>query len=392
MKKIILPILALFALNCKSQNLPISYAEFTPGKTGVKSFENLTSPMNGLNQSKHLSTFDSIFLQNVVNLAKNDVELNSGGDIKYYHDFLNSRDKKFKQLWHERTFNLKKKLFSTFDSTEREKLKDTLRILDKLEENYESATIVDRKYFYWYRYHYRTQNYFQPFPVLDRYSCQAFFSNAIDTERFLANAGIVSTVGFSNKAFGSELYHDYIGAFRLGMSVLVSDTKVDKDSISSSEKDSTISAEGAIQRLIAGGGNMLITARLPLLNCHSLSNHINFKAMYTNALALDVQNPAVKDKLPSSIIRTGLECSMFYSGLEGKFVLFANAQSGIIKGNSAFYSNIGSSENKAIWFNQINVGIEVAKFMNISYQINGGNSIFKNKFQNGFSVQLVKGI
>lgn len=112
----------------------------------------------------------------------------------------------------------------------------------------------------------RNQQYFNPIPVHDETDAKLFYTDEYNkkTLEFLQNSNINFNFD-GNASLYSDIISTYMGPVNLSIGNLISNNaNVDTTSQSDSTTQSAPNKEDAIQKLVGGGGNLLLKASYPL--------------------------------------------------------------------------------------------------------------------------------
>jgi len=206
--------------------------------------------------------------------------------------------------------------------------------------------------------------------VKNEYDAQVYYNQTINEKsaKFLSNS-ILNIGGNGEKiSLYNELYSDFYGPFRVGLGALVSNKSSNSDSIES-QKD-------AVQRLLGGGGNGIVSLSYPLFGFMSQNQRLNIKSSLSPKIAFDVPKLGTESSKFGVNYDIGIEAKVFYSGLLDVLTLYSNFRFAVIDGNATFYANLGKGES-SFMFNQFSLGIA----LNSTFRI-GWNYYYGSKYVN----------
>jgi len=307
--------------------------------------------------------------------------------VKSYRSTLILRDHIFQDEMQLELYRQKVAINNTVrDTVLFQKHRETMIHLSKMRDDYATRTSNDWKYFYKYRHYFRNNKAMVFMPVLDNFGSQIYFSNAIDTQKFLSNSGITMNGKLSNTGVYSEIYHDYLGPFRLGISAAFSSENNSSDSI---ESDSLNTQNGMLTRLLTSGGNAVVNATIPLFKAQSRLGFYSFRSHLNNKVGFDVQANDEMVKNPNFMYEGSIDGILNLIGIEKKISVFMYGKAALIYGNQTFNSLIGFEKKQLVSINQLSLGIELANFIRINYSVYGGTKLIKENFNTGLNITYI---
>lgn len=231
-----------------------------------------------------------------------------------------------------------------------------------------------------YNYRSRTARAFNLFHVWYAADAQVHYNHSVadETSKFLNNTLISYNPQGNTVSIFNEIYADYFGPFRLGFGALLADgEEQDENTSPNSPPDAAPSQKDAVQRLLGGGGNAIVNVSYPFFDLRSRSGHFNWKMAFVPKSAVDLPAIGTESGDYSFHLNTGIEGSIFYTGLLKQLTLFSNFRFAKVDGNKNFYRYLGKENRDAFWFNQISGGLAISSTFRLSY-----NYYYGSKFSN----------
>lgn len=301
-----------------------------------------------------------------------------------YRSFLKYKDKKFNSIIRKTLIEEKRELSLSFnDTAENQKHQKNINQINELDHIYSKQSKNEWSDFYVLRYAFLNKKTARFFPVKDNFSAQLYFKSGIDSQKFLSNSGI----NLNNAAVYSEIYHDYIGPFRIGLSAAVSSNSND-----SSVSDSVNTKNDVFSRLLTSGGNLVINATLPIFLAKSHLGFYSFHSHFNNKTGMDLQaQNSIKGK-PNIINESSLDGLITLIGVENKVTFFVYGKLSYIYGNQPFNELVGLAKKQFTQLNQLSFGLELGNYIRLSYNVYGGNSSVKSVFSDGLSFTFINNI
>jgi hypothetical protein len=268
-----------------------------------------------------------------------------------------------------------------------EKVKSLKRQLDDAESRKKSSFkevffLKDLAKEYYYKA--RTYRRFKTFPVRNSVEAQVYYNQSLSDKRarFL-NASNINFGGKGEKiSLFNEIYSDYYGPTRFSFGVLISNK-------SDSEAPADEKKEDAVQRLIGGGGNVMISLGLPILGYDSDRDNLSFKTTFLPKASIDVPTLGTENDEYGFNVDVGSESSIFYNGFLDVLTIFANYRFGIVSGNSIFYENLNKGDKNAFTLNQLSIGLAINSTFRLSWNNYWGGGFVSANFPNTISFSIV---
>lgn len=248
-----------------------------------------------------------------------------------------------------------------------------------------------------YFYFYDMATAAQLFPTL-RYDGETrsklFFENTANKEtKYLSN--YLVTYGLKNNKVSAytEAYHDYFGSLRISIGTLISNnTTVGRDSSGITIIDSSETKDDAIQRIIGGGGNIVINANLPILFSRSRQNKVRALVNFNPKISCDL--PAIGTYSSDFIFKTdiGTEAAVFLNGSEGNLSFYSITRSSYIFGNSTFYDYLSTPSqkvNNGYFMHQTSIGVAVKEMFRFGVILYYGDPFVVKNFPTTVFVSIV---
>ena len=206
------------------------------------------------------------------------------------------------------------------------------------------------------------------FPVQSSLDAKMFFSmdGSGSDSRLMSHNFFSYNTQSEQLALYSELFSDYFGPVRFGFGALMTSGQSE-----SGEQETlplgTPDNQDALQRLLNGGGNSVISIAYPLIHWKDASCTKGLRILAAPKYALDI--PALGSSVDrySANADLGVEASAHWAGHSQSIVLFFQTRIGYVMGNSAFKKSLQSNHNFVV--SQINFGIAFRNTIKLSYSI-----------------------
>lgn len=207
--------------------------------------------------------------------------------------------------------------------------------------------------------------------------------------RYLKNSIICFNADGGKASIYNELYADYFGPLRFGVGALISnkETKL-TDSSGVQNVDSTSLQIDAVQRLIGGGGNVVINVGYPFLGYNSKDQSLAFKLALAPKLSFDVPNLGTENDDYSVNCDFGFEGSIFYSGVLDILTFYGNVRIAKVFGNDLFYDYL-NKDHSSFYFNQTSLGVALNSTFRISWSFYWGDNFVKDNFPSTISFSVI---
>lgn len=211
------------------------------------------------------------------------------------------------------------------------------------------------------------------FPVKSALDAKMFFpmdGSGSDTRLMSHNFFSYNTKS-EQLALYSELFSDYFGPVRFGFGALMIGGGTQEEERETFATDIQ-SNQDALQRLLNGGGNSVISLAYPLLQWRDLTWNKGLRVLAVPKYALDI--PALGSSSDSYAANAdlGIEASAHWAGNNQNIALFFQARIGYVMGNSAFKTAINSKKDFVV--TQSNFGIAFRNTIKLSYSIHSINN------------------
>lgn len=407
----------LFSLICL---LPVmGFGQFTPFK-----FENFSKEADQLDVTEKIAAKDSIALNDFerfyIGLQKTEIDAinkrfnsESKWDKRRKSNGIKKLDAKYKNVYYRNSIFAKyqydvklsiinnhydslrqKKLLQTTESSD--DIDENITSLDKIEVKQKSAQVEAEKLLelsHRYNYHYRMSDLCAVAPVLNSTAAQLFYNNTIDRQK--AQFGESTTFVYNtqaNRISGmNELYADYFGGVRVSFGALISNQsqKIIADSLGNPIIDSAGIQIDAVQRLLGGGGNGILSASWPMLYFKGPLNHFGLKMMLSPKLSFDIPALGKTTTGPTCNTDIGIDVATYYAGAANVMTFYAFNRISYISGTSNFYNNLDIDSRKPFLLNQFTLGIAFNSRFKVSYTLYAGNSFVKDNFQSMVSFSVI---
>lgn len=205
-------------------------------------------------------------------------------------------------------------------------------------------------------------------PVKNTLDAKMFFSmdgSGADTRLMSHNFFSYNTQS-EQLALYSELFSDYFGPCRFGFGALMTTGRDDKYERETVIADSQ-SNEDALQRLLNGGGNSVMSIAYPLMQWrdHTWSKGIRILAVPKYALDIPALGSSAESYAANADL--GIEASAHWAGNNKSIAFFFQTRMGYVMGNSAFKTAINSKKDFVV--SQMNIGIAFRNTIKLSYSV-----------------------
>ena len=178
----------------------------------------------------------------------------------------------------------------------------------------------------------------------------------------------------------NEVISDYLQVGRLSVGTLLGQVGID-----STENQKDITKESAIQRLVGGGGNIVVSYGIPVYNklANGIRTFISFK-------------PSINSDLPklgsgvedfSYHLNLGLEGYVYFTSLQNDFNVFFHGKYSHLSGNQAFKSNLGIS-NKSFGMGHISAGLTFSQKFKVIFTVYGNSIGDEVELSNTFTFEI----
>ena len=134
----------------------------------------------------------------------------------------------------------------------------------------------------------------------------------------------------------------------------------------------------AVNRLLFGGGNVVIHASYPLLYWNKSDQNFDFRVRLQPRLGFDLPELGTQTTSYAMNLDMGIYSTLRYTGLKENIGVIVEFKSSAITGNKEFYYNLGTVEEKLILLNQLSIGLKLGKTFQITWMNYWGNE-FKNR-------------
>jgi hypothetical protein len=225
------------------------------------------------------------------------------------------------------------------------------------------------------RYRYRTANKMSIFPV----------RNATDAELYQGPGNDSNNIGMRNMRLGmqsvtgqytfyTDVYNDYFGVVAMGVGTLLG---VGKSQEENEDAAQSVNQEAsAVNRLLFGGGNVVIHATYPLFLWNKPDQHFDLRVRLQPRLGFDLPELGTQTTSYAMNLDMGIYTTLSYTGLKENIGVVIEFKSSAITGNKEFYENLGKAE-KLIGLNQLSIGLKLGKSFQITWMNYWGNHFKK---------------
>lgn len=226
------------------------------------------------------------------------------------------------------------------------------------------------------RYKYRTTNKLSILPV----------RNATDAEMYHGPGNDSNNIGMRNMRLGmqsvtgqytfyTDVYNDYFGAVAMGVGTLLGVGKSQGDNEAAAQSENQEAS--AVNRLLFGGGNVVIHASYPLLYWNKSDQNFDFRVRLQPRLGFDLPELGTQTTSYAMNLDMGIYSTLRYTGLKENIGVIVEFKSSAITGNKEFYYNLGTVEEKLILLNQLSIGLKLGKTFQITWMNYWGNEFKK---------------
>ena len=167
-------------------------------------------------------------------------------------------------------------------------------------------------------------------------------------------------------ALYSELFADYFGPVRFGFGALMT-TGQDQSEQLETPPPIDQANQDALQRLLNGGGNSVISLAFPLLQWRDISWRKGIRILAVPKYALDI--PALGNTVDTYAANAdiGIEANAHWAGYTQHVALFFQTRIGYVMGNNAFKESMKTEDNFLV--SQLNFGIAFRNTIKLSYTL-----------------------
>ncbi len=233
------------------------------------------------------------------------------------------------------------------------------------------------------RYRYRTANKFSFFPV----------RNATDAEMYHGTVNDSQTIGVRNIRLGlqavsgqytfyTDVYNDYFGAVAVGVGTLLGVGKIPKEDEEVSQLENQEAS--AVNRLLFGGGNVVIHATYPIVYWNKPDHNMDFRVRLQPRLGFDLPELGTQTTSYAMNLDVGMYSTLMYTGLKENIGVVVEFKTGAITGNREFYNNLGEGDERVILLNQLSIGLKLGKNIQITWM-----NYWSNEFKKPESASLL---
>ena len=239
-----------------------------------------------------------------------------------------------------------------------------------------------------YDYLNRTSGTFKKFPVRNAVDSEMYYNGFVKDTRakFLSNTLFSFSSDGGKASLFNEIYVDYFGPIRVGLGAMISN----KQSIEGQEtvENKEEKSQDAMQRLLGGGGNGVLSASYPLFNVDN-GKGFAIKFGVVPKLAVDIPKIGTENKDYGLNYNLGAEGTIFYSGENDIITFFSNFRFARISGNNVFFNNLEKDDKKSFGFNQISFGLAFSSTFRLSYNHYFGSEFVNKNFPGAISFTII---
>ena len=226
-------------------------------------------------------------------------------------------------------------------------------------------------------------------PVKNTLDAKMFFSmdgSGADTRLMSHNFFSYNTQS-EQLALYSELFSDYFGPLRFGFGALMTsgrDEEYERETVIADGQNN----EDALQRLLNGGGNSVMSLAYPLMQWrdHTWSRGIRILAVPKYALDIPALGSSAESYAANADL--GIEASAHWAGNNQSIAFFFQTRIGYVMGNSAFKTAINSKKDFVV--SQLNIGVAFRNTIKLSYSVHSiRNSDISGKLPGFVSFSLI---
>ena len=204
------------------------------------------------------------------------------------------------------------------------------------------------------------------FPVQNSTQAKMFFSfdGSGKDSQFLSHSFFSYNTTSSQLALYNELFSDFFGPVRFGFGALITgeqSKELDKET-SNIEVN-----QDALQRLLSGGGNSVLSLAYPILQLKDANWTRGLRILAVPKYSIDI--PALGSSIEnySANVDLGLEANAHWSGHNQNVALFFHFRTGYVMGNKSFQQAIRSNNNFRL--SQFNFGVAFKNTIKLSYSL-----------------------
>jgi len=234
---------------------------------------------------------------------------------------------------------------------------------------------------------------FYLFSISNSDEAKNFYENEIGKRGYqiLRNNHFVINPSGEKVSLMSELYADYFSMIRVGFAALLSnkETKVYQDSNGVQFTDSVSIQNDAVQRLIGGGGNVILTPSYPFIGYTDGNNRFNFRGMLAPRISFDLPAIGTETETWAYNFDLGADFIIYYRGALDILSFFASGRVGYVFGNDVFYQNLLKDDRKGFLFNQFSIGLALNSTFRIAYSFYNGSDFVKTNMKSAISFSII---
>lgn len=324
-----------------------------------------------------------------VNLGK----FNSFDALSYPKKYWKTRDS-VNNYYKSKYEDLKRKIEDITNEESRKRVEEELNTLKKEHQNTLELLRSNYDLIQKSAYQARNSSLFDVFPVRNEVDAQMFYLNGVRDKKtqFLKNSILsFSTEGNKVSVF-NEIYADFFGPIRVGFGVLVSNSSENqiKDSTGAVIAVDSLSAlQDATQRLLGAGGNGVVSFAYPVFDYENVKKSLLIKADLFPKLSVDVPALGTIDENFARNLDIGLELFGAYTGGLDKLTFYTYTRFGRVSGNKAFYANLLKDDNKAFFFHQLSVGLNIDSTFRLAWNHYWGSDFVNQNFNSSISFSII---
>ncbi len=236
---------------------------------------------------------------------------------------------------------------------------------------------------------YKSTKYFTLFPAISTQSAKYFFgdgiisdsgkinNDTIDQKNFYTfqNWNVFYNQGSQNVLLHSEIFTNYFGPLRIELSTFFNLPKTDSTSKAKAGSANTTSL------LAAGGGNLMLQLKFPILYIHSYNQLVKFQSLFNPKISADINDSS----LFCTYTGVGIYNILSLTTLDNKLSFSAEASYSQTWGNSIFMNELGldGSQRKSFNLWSFTFGFQLVKSFGIRYTwYSSQNSFINTKLSN----------
>ncbi|MCB9245544.1 MAG: hypothetical protein H6606_03865 [Flavobacteriales bacterium] len=218
-----------------------------------------------------------------------------------------------------------------------------------------------------------------------------FYENNLEGKqnRFLNNYGL----NFNQNGVPvvtTELFKDYFPYVRFSVSTVMNSTAPDTNAIGSDDLK-----EDALQRIIAGGGNVVGKLSSPIFHYTNTSEGIlDLHSTANVKFGIDVPRLGTLDNDVNLMANPYVNMGLVYNGYKGDIAILGDVSFGYLRGSSQYYDYLGidknsSIRNRGMFMHKLECGFAFGRALRLTYGYLFGDEYWRSENVNQISVVFV---